>query len=74
MIEDKIQTMLVLEYNVSQALKATYENLKSEHYKMATWFQLLYLEALDDLREFHNATPSDEYLDFLDFLRSLRLE
>ena len=74
MIEDKIQTMLVLEYNVSQALKATYENLKSEHYKMAAWFQLLYLEAMNDLREFHDATPSDEYMDFLDFLRSLRLE
>ena len=74
MIEDKVQTMLVLEYNVSQALKATYENLKSEHYKMAAWFQLLYLEALNDLREFHDATDADEYMDFLDFLRSLRLE
>ena len=72
MIEDKIQTMLMLEYNVSQALKATYENLKSEHYKMAAWFQLLYLESMDELREFHRVTPADNYLDFLDFLKSMR--
>ena len=70
--EDKIQTMLVLEYNVSQALKATYENLVSGHYTMSAWFQFLYLEAMCDLLEFHNSTPSDEYFEFLDFIKTLR--
>jgi hypothetical protein len=64
--------MLMLEYNVSQALKATYENLKSEHYKMAAWFQLLYLEAMDNLRDYHDKTNESDYLDFLDFLKSVR--
>ena len=74
MIEDKIQTMLMLEYNVSHALKLTYDNLKSGHYIMAAWFQLNYLQSMEDLRQFHDTTDADEYLDFLDFLRSLRLE